>query len=253
MKNQITTVLFDLGSTLIYFDADWQEVIPRAVAALHASLVRSGLELDGDQFVPELRAQLDEYYALREMDYTERTTQSLVAQYLRDLGFHQVPDEVIRPAVEAMYAVTQQHWQTEPDAYSTLENLARQGYRMAVLSNASDDRDVHTLVSNAGLKSFFELVLSSAAFGIRKPDPRIFRYVLDKMGVQPDETAMVGDTLTADILGAQLAGLHDIWITRRAAPRQDGENKQKVQPTHTIQALAELPQKLQSIGKPPLE
>ena len=51
---------------------------------------------------------------------------------------------------------------------------------------------------------------------------------------------MVGDTLEADVLGAQNAGLASIWVTRRA--RHNG--KPLIQPDLSVATLLEIPQRL---------
>src|SRR3972149_4851761 len=83
-----------------------------------------------------------------------------------------VTPEMMAPALKQLYAVSQAHWKVEEDTLPTLDALQRAGYRMAVVSNASDDADVQRLVDNAGIRGYLDLVLSSAACGTRKPNPR---------------------------------------------------------------------------------
>jgi 4-nitrophenyl phosphatase len=47
---------------------------------------------------------------------------------------------------------------------------------------------------------------------IGKPEPLMFQIALRQMGVQPAETAMIGDRLETDILGGQRAGLKTILV-----------------------------------------
>lgn len=144
-------------------------------------------------------------------------------------------------ALRQLYAVSQAHWQPEEDALPTLDQLQAAGYRMAIISNASDDADVQTLVDKAGLRGYMDFVLSSAACGIRKPNPLIFQTGLDEWGLAPAQVAMVGDTLGADILGARNAGLYSIWITRRADKAANRDHAETIQPDAVIATLAELP------------
>ena len=114
-----------------------------------------------------------------------------------------------------MYSITQQNWYLEADAIPTLKTLREQGYRLGMISNTSDDKNVQQLVDRWELRPFFETIITSAGCGIRKPDERIFRLALDHFGVPPEQVAMVGDLLEADILGANQMGIYSIWITRR--------------------------------------
>jgi 2-haloalkanoic acid dehalogenase type II len=147
-----------------------------------------------------------------------------------------------------MYAVTQKFWKPEPDAHATLEQLRQEGYRLGLISNASDDADVQALVDNAGLRDYFEVILTSAAQGIRKPNPQIFWTALDSLDVLPAQAAMVGDTLGADILGAQNAGIFSIWVTRRAATPANLAHADTIIPDARIDSLSSLPDLLNRLS-----
>src|SRR5258708_11687266 len=83
------------------------------------------------------------------------------------------------------------------------------------ISNAADDENTQTLIDKGGFRPYLEFIVSSAAFGKRKPDPGIFRVALDHFKLPAAEAVMVGDTLDADIAGARGVGMNSIWITRR--------------------------------------
>lgn len=46
-----------------------------------------------------------------------------------------------------------------------------------------------------------------------KPDPAVYRLCLERLGLPPDETCMIGDSLETDIAGAGAAGIDGIWVT----------------------------------------
>jgi putative hydrolase of the HAD superfamily len=108
-----------------------------------------------------------------------------------------------------------------------------------MISNTSDDKNVQQLVDRWELRSFFETIVTSAGCGFRKPDERIFRIAMDHFGVSPEQVAMVGDSLEADILGANQMGIYSIWITRRID--LPGEGKLSIQPQAVIPTLELLP------------
>jgi FMN phosphatase YigB (HAD superfamily) len=110
---------------------------------------------------------------------------------------------------------------------------------MGLISNAGDDQDVQMLIDKAGVRGYFDIILTSAAQGIRKPNPRIFYQALQHWGTHPERAAMVGDTLGADILGAKNAGIYSVWITRRAARKQP--HQETIIPDGKVDALSELP------------
>jgi len=240
-------IIFDLGSTLIYFDGEWSEVMYRASQVLYQQLEQAGLILDQKAFLREYHQAVEAYYQERESEFIEHTTFFILRNLLNEWGYPEVPDQILRQALKAMYAVSQAHWHLEPDTVPTLAALQKIGYRLGLISNAADDVDVQTLVDKAGIRPFFDKILTSAGEGIRKPNPRIFQKMLDFWGYSPEEVAMVGDTLGADILGAQNAGIFSIWITRRSNTPANHAHAGTIHADATIDTLEELPGLLEQL------
>jgi HAD superfamily hydrolase (TIGR01509 family) len=92
--------------------------------------------------------------------------------------------------------------------------LSTQGVRVAVLSNS--EGGLAELLAEVGIADAFELVVDSTRVGMAKPDPRIFRYVVDELGAADADCVHVGDSWAADVLGALGAGWHAIWFGRSA-------------------------------------
>jgi putative hydrolase of the HAD superfamily len=241
-------VLFDLGSTLIYYDGEWPEIAARAHLEMLSALQQAGLQLDGPSFVDEYQKRLHEYYIEREAEFVEHTTAYILKTLLDELGHSRLPEEELRRALRAWYAVSQEHWQVEAETIPTLQKLKQQGYRLAIISNAGDDEDVQTLIDNAGIRPYFDVIVSSAALGIRKPNPLIFTSVLERLGVAPQRAVMVGDRLGADILGAHNAGLPGILITRRADTSANLVHRDTIIPDAVIASLDELFEVLPRLG-----
>lgn len=241
VPSTIKNIFFDLGSTLIYSDAPWPDVMERSTRKLVEALKIRGYALDGRRFECEFTERMEEYYRERDAEYIEHTTAYLLDNLLAESGYPDVPESHLRQALADMYAVSQAHWQLEEDAFSTLQRLKKQGYRLGLISNAADDADVQTLIDRHDLRHFFELILVSAAVGLRKPHPYIFQIALDHWEADPRQTAMVGDTLGADILGANRLGIASIWITRRADTPENRDHEATIRPTAVISALEELP------------
>jgi HAD superfamily hydrolase (TIGR01662 family) len=237
----ITTILFDLGNTLLYSQADWEQVMPEAVAVLFEHLPGLDQNPVSAPLQDSFLRRLYDYMAERELDLLETSTSELLHRFLVSAGYPAQDPDSLQSGVDAMYTYTQRFWHLEADAIPTLQHLHQLGYRMAVISNAMDDRNTQDLVDKGRLRGFFEIILSSASAGVRKPDVRIFSTVLERMRVAPHQAVMVGDTLNADILGAQRAGIHDIWLTRRADTPGNRSDIAFIQPASTIGTLAELP------------
>lgn len=237
--SKIKVVFFDLGSTLVFSKDPWPPFYERADRALVEVLNRAGIEVDPASFYIEFGGFIRSYYEKRIEDNLEQTTFTVLRAVLSRKNFRSVPDPVLRAALDAMYGVTQQNWYLEEDAISTLEILKSRGYRLGLISNTSDDNNVQGIINRWGVRSFFETIITSAALGIRKPDAHIFRVALDRLRVQPEAAVMVGDTLEADVLGANQSGIYSIWITRRGQDPEEGVLA--IQPQAVVTALHQIP------------
>lgn len=246
-RRPFDVILFDLGSTLIYYDADWGETRPERDAALISRLRQAGISPDGDAFLDQFNDLLMTYFVERDTEFIEYTAGYLLTSLLREWGYTDVSPSVIQHALAGMYAVNQAYWKLEADVHPTLQALLVQGYKLGLISNTGDDTNVQTLVDRDGLRSYFDVIVTSAAQGIRKPNPRIFHIALEHWGIPAYQAAMVGDSLGADILGARNAGLYGIWITRHADTAANRSHEDTIRPDAVINSLEELLELLDSL------
>jgi putative hydrolase of the HAD superfamily len=107
-----------------------------------------------------------------------------------------------------------------PEAAEIVAALRERGLAVAVCSNW--DWDLEPAIAEAGLAGAFDVVVSSAWAGARKPHPRIFRYTLDRLdaatgsGVQhvPADVLFVGDTWGPDVEGPRALGMRCAYLER---------------------------------------
>lgn len=217
----------------------WEPYVAEADEKLTNYLRSQGVEVNVNTFPREFRRRLDGYFKQREKDLLESTYTTVLRELLNEKGYHDLPSQTIREALDALFAVTQTNWVLEEDALSTLKKLEASGYKLGIISNAGDDQDVQQLARKFGIHQFFDFILTSAACSYRKPHPRIFEIGLANWYLLPSEAVMVGDNLTADIQGAQKVGMHGIWISRRADPQM--EKDEAVKPDASLSSLSELP------------
>ena len=237
--NFLRAVIFDFGGTLMYGRYTWDPFIAKADEALTNYMSSKGIELNVNTFPREFRRRLNDYFRQREKDLFETTYTHVLQELVREKGYDDVPGDVIRTALDALFAVTQTNWALEEDAIPTLIKLDENGYKLGIISNAGDDQDVQQLARGFGIQKYFDFILTSAACSYRKPHPRIFELALANWYLLPSEAVMVGDNLTADIRGAQSAGIYGVWLNRRADPQM--ETEETVTPDASISSLSELP------------
>lgn len=79
---------------------------------------------------------------------------------------------------------------------SMIHKLYGASYRLAIISNTHRYQDAHWIrkeLAKHDSLSHFELVISSAIYGVHKPDLSIFQKALDFMELDPTKVVMVGD------------------------------------------------------------
>ena len=97
-----------------------------------------------------------------------------------------------------------------PRVNQTLMELMKMGIKLTVLSDAPK-MEVWLRIVSLGLHHYFDEIITSEDFGVKKPDPKPFRKALEVLGTKPEETMMIGDWPDRDVKGAKAAGLRAVW------------------------------------------
>ena len=98
------------------------------------------------------------------------------------------------------------------DVAETLAQLKKRSIVTALVSNLP--HDMKPLLTQLGLITALDYVVSPKEAGAEKPDPRIFQYALALAKVEPSEAVHVGDQYHVDIVGARNAGITPILLDR---------------------------------------
>ncbi len=102
---------------------------------------------------------------------------------------------------------------TYPGVKETLTELKSMGFRLAVVTDAPLN-SAKKILDGLNLSDLFEEVAAPKTKDDnykRKPSPELFIEVLDKLGINPEDAAHVGDRLGRDIKGANEVGLISIY------------------------------------------
>ena len=92
-----------------------------------------------------------------------------------------------------------------------VQRLRQAGYRLGILSNFMDDAR-HVWTEIYPFIQYFDVLVISAEVGLLKPDPRIYRLAVSRMGVEVEEALFVDDFME-NIEGAQQVGLATVHFT----------------------------------------
>ena len=233
-------VIFDLGSTLMFFDGDWEDVVDRGVADMLTFFKRKRVKLDegalAESFIAERRAGREVAYRTQR----EVTCGDSLRAALEKVDAPLEASPLVPEAVRVSFGPEEDAWKVDPDARATLKQLHGHGLRLGLLSNATDDPFIQRLVNRLGLRAWLSPTFSSAGLSLRKPRREPFDLILSRWKLPPESVIMVGDTLSADILGAHNADMRGVLITADESAWNE-KDRERIIPDATIPALSELP------------
>lgn len=129
-----------------------------------------------------------------------------------------------------------------------LTELKKKGYKLGIITNTVTSREEHVRMAlrKIDVEKYFDVIVTSVDVGHEKPDERIFMTTLRKVRVKPKEAVMVGNRISADIVGGNRMGMKTIlfkWNQRYPEKITSPEE----QPTRSIRSLQELPIVLEEI------
>ena len=224
---KVRAICFDLDNTLW----DVWPVIMRAEQKMYDFLSQRYPRVVANMTIEMMRKAREETAAAHPQmrhDFTFLRKQTL-REHAREFGYAEAMVE------EAFDAFIQARNEVElyADVLPALEQLGKR-YRLFTASNGNAD------LGKIGIAHFFERTIAARHVGALKPDPAIFRKVIEGTDLQPHEVVYVGDDPQLDVAGARGAGMQAIWIDR-----QGGDWPPEIAPaTYTVRTLAELAQLL---------
>ena len=93
-------------------------------------------------------------------------------------------------------------------------------YRLAVLSNTFDPEMEARITDQHGLKEIFDVVVSSAAVGLAKPEAEIYTLTLERLSIAPGEGLFVDD-MPRNTQAAEALGIPSIVFTTPTELRRE--------------------------------
>jgi putative hydrolase of the HAD superfamily len=202
-RESIDAVIFDAGGVLLLPDGE-----------LGLSLLASlGCGPDGPDWRSVWRRA--HYASMSFLDQLEKTDWPVVRRVMAEAAGVGPAD--LDAAVPLIEQVASTPWVAADGAAEVLRQLSAAGYQLAVVSNsggsiASQLEAAGICSASPGELTKVAAVIDSFVVGIEKPDPRIFRFAIDALGVDPGRSVYVGDTVRFDVTGARAAGLHPVHV-----------------------------------------
>ncbi|MEX0313488.1 MAG: YjjG family noncanonical pyrimidine nucleotidase [Allomuricauda sp.] len=93
-------------------------------------------------------------------------------------------------------------------------------YKLHIITNGFQEVQERKL-KGSNIYHYFGQIINSETAGVKKPHPYIFELALEKAQISPNKALMIGDSLEADIIGAQSVGLRALHFNAHNEPQHD--------------------------------
>jgi HAD superfamily hydrolase (TIGR01662 family) len=170
---------------------------------------RFGLSLDPARYGEARMAALEDLEHHPELDHDEEIWVRFTEDIIRGMGGNGAGVRGVAEAITDGW-LHSENFELYEDAIPVLETLRGHGLKIGLVSNTS--RDLDAFIDHFGLD--VDAWLASGRHGKVKPSPTIFRAVLELLEVEPEASAMVGDSLADDIEGARALGMSAFLLDR---------------------------------------
>ena len=205
-------IIFDLGSTLIEYEAiPWDELGIVSVENGRKFLEKKGIKVLGAE---EFLGAFNEIKSVYRQEAFEAYVEWTVPQVARDL-FRKMEleddDRLTEGFFDAYYEKVAEKLYVYDDTVSTLERLRETYSTIGLVSNTVFPERVHHVeLKRFGIAPLLDFTVFSSTIGWRKPHEDIFYKAVNLAGQAPSDCLYVGDRYLEDIQGPKALGMSAI-------------------------------------------
>tara|TARA_B100000787_G_C16199059_1_gene303390 strand:- start:4668 stop:5351 length:684 start_codon:yes stop_codon:yes gene_type:complete len=199
---KIQHIFFDLDHTLWDFEKNsaltFQEILP-------ASNITVDFDLFMKTYIPinfsYWKKYREEKVSKEELKYLRlKETFDALDYYVNDVTIHYLSEEYI--------VNLPNHNHLFEGTFEILDYLQSK-YQLHIITNGFEEIQTQKM-EKSGISKFFTAVITSESVGVKKPNPKVFEFALDKVNTTAANSIMIGDNLEADIQGALNCGIKAI-------------------------------------------
>ena len=226
-------LIFDYGGTIDTNSVHWSEVLWDGFVAADIQVAKSAFReayVQGEQTLAQKPLILPNYTMLDLL----RIKVNIETRYLREKGIWNVSEAERVVKAERVAYRCYEHVQSVINTSREVLLYLSDRYHLALVTNFYGN--IHAVLRDLHIECF-PIVIESAVVGVRKPDPRIFQMGIDALGLKPEDTIVIGDSYSKDIVPAATLGCQTIWVRGKG---WDNEAVEESLPTAIINHLKEL-------------
>lgn len=211
--NKPRGIIFDLGNTVL--NQEWFDPLLGNIKVLeHATNPLKLTPVEIQVFADDINRGIQKVRDEQMVEFNVQNFQRLLYASLEislNISFQEAEREFWRASTSFTPA---------EGIVEVLDFLKINSIKTGILSNTSfSGYLLEEELTKHNLTRYFPFVISSADYGIRKPDPRIFNVAIKKMYLEPVDIWFVGDMLEYDVAGAVQSGLYPVWYNPKGKPK----------------------------------
>ena len=204
----LQAIFFDMGGTIDTFRFTREYRINR-VHVIRECLEKVNviLQISDEQLADMITAGAASYTCWNMKSNVEIAPEEIWASYfLKDLC---IKVETLKPISEELaflYETQLYIREMRPEVPTVLAKIKEMGLSIGCISNTQSAIQVPYSLKLYGIIDYFSVIVLSAVYGRRKPDPAIFYHAAGLSNLPTSACAYIGDKINRDILGSKRAG-----------------------------------------------
>ncbi len=205
MNSKIKAIVFDFGGTLDTNGVHWAEKFWEAYTHFQISIPKEEFRNAFVYSERKISGIIKQDFSLLKTYQTQITYQ---LEYLVNNKLLLDIDE--RKTVTELSNYCYQSILKNMPTTKNILNKLKNNFTLGLVSNYYGN--VKTVLTGLSLVEYFNIIIDSTIVGIRKPDSRIFKHIINEIDIKPEEVIVVGDSYKNDITPAKLLGCKTVWL-----------------------------------------
>ncbi len=201
-------VIFDFGGTLDTNGVHW------SVKFLE-TYKKFGLEFSTEQFnlayvktdeeLKCISGSINDYRTLL-LGQTQFHLQFINPEGLKETGLYKIASKITNEIMADVNICLSES--------KKIFEVLKKNYKLGIVSNFYGN--LEKICESIGFSKYIDVMIDSEVVEIEKPHPGIFSLALQKLGVMPANTFVVGDSYERDIVPSKILGCKTIWLKNKS-------------------------------------
>ena len=200
----IKAIIFDIDNTLY----DYDKAQKAAMNAL-ATFTCENLEISMDEFRNAFNLARNETKKLARNLGSSHSRMVYCQKTLEYLGYR--PITFALDMYDIFWNTFLEHMECDDDLQRVMEYFKCREIKIGICTDLTTHIQ-HRKLKQMRIEQYVDAMVTSEEAGAEKPDLKVFKLILKKVGVLPQEALYVGDSLHKDMQGAGTVGMTPIWI-----------------------------------------